>query len=164
MRVETLGAVLVATGLAVVAPAYGQEECPVGRSQILVRGIIPVTGDGPMWVGVGSGTVRWVGPNEGVTVLWIRDYEVSGPALISGANRVSGAKAGFARTASALGERNERYRLENIGFQPDDISQADLRRFSFHRGAVFFPEPGCYEITAQVGREKATLYLDIERQ
>ncbi len=164
MRVETLGAVLVATGLVVVAPAYGQEECPVGRSEILVRGIIPVTGDGPMWVGVGSGTIRWTGPNEGVTVLWIRDYEVSGPALISGANRVSGAKAGFARTTSALGERNERYRLENIGFQPNDISQADLRRYSFHRGAVFFPEPGCYEITAQIGREKATLYLDVEQQ
>ncbi len=164
MRVETLGAVLVATGLAVVSPAYGQEECPVGRPEILVRGIIPVTGDGPLWVGAGSGTISWAGPNEGVTVLWIRDYEVSGPAMISGANRASGAKAGFARTTSALGSRTERYRLENIGFQPDDISQADLRRYSFHRGAVFFPEPGCYEITARVGRETAALYLEVEPQ
>ena len=164
MKVETLGAALVATGLVVVSPAYGQEECPVGRPEILVRGIIPVTGDGPLWVAAGSGTISWTGPNEGVTVLWVRDYEVSGPALISGANRASGAKAGFAHTTSALSSRTERYRLENIGFQPNDISQADLRRYSFHRGAVFFPEPGCYEITAQVGREKAALYLDVEQQ
>ena len=164
MKVETLGAALVATGLVVASPAYGQEECPVGRPEILVRGIIPVTGDGPLWVAVGSGTISWIGPNEGVTVLWVRDYEVSGPALISGANRASGAKAGFAFSTSALASRTERYRLENVGFQPDDISQADLRRYSFHRGAVFFPEAGCYEITAQVGREKAALYLDVEQQ
>ena len=81
MKVETLGAALIATGLVVVSPAYGQEECPVGRPEILVRGIIPVTGDGPLWVAVGSGTISWIGPNEGVTVLWVRDYEVSGPAL-----------------------------------------------------------------------------------
>ena len=67
MKVETLGAALIATGLVVVSPAYGQEECPVGRPEILVRGIIPVTGDGPLWVAVGSGTISWIGPNEGVT-------------------------------------------------------------------------------------------------
>ena len=163
MRVETLGAALIATGLAVVSPAYGQEECPVGRPEILVRGIIPVTGDGPLWVAVG-GTIRWTGPNEGVTVLWVRDYDVRGVVSISGTNRASGAKAGFGETTSALGARNERYRLGNVGFQPDDISQADLRRYAFHRGAIFFPEPGCYEITAQIGREKAALYLDVEPQ
>ena len=162
MKTETLGAALVAACLVVVSPAYGQEECPVGSSEVLAG--FRVTGDGPLWVGVGSDTISWTGPNEGVTVIWVRDYEISGPAVLSGANRASGAEAGFARTASALGSRTDRYRLENIGFQPDNISQADLRRYSFHRGAVFFPEPGCYEITAQIGREEAALYLDVEQQ
>ncbi|HAK57201.1 MAG TPA: hypothetical protein DCP38_17235 [Acidobacteria bacterium] len=135
----------------------------MGSPEVLVRGIIPVTGDGPLWVGVAGGELDWAGPNDGVTVVWVRDYEVRGAVLISGANRGSGERAGFADTASALGTRNERYRLENLGFQPNSISQADLRRYSFHRGAVFFPEPGCYEITAQVGRETATLYLNVEQ-
>ena len=47
MKVETLGAALIATGLVVVSPAYGQEECPVGRPEILVRGIAQVTGGRP---------------------------------------------------------------------------------------------------------------------
>lgn len=164
MRLGTLGATLVAAGLVVVSPAYGQEECPTGGPKNLVRGIIPVIGDGPLWIAVGSDALRWAGANEGMPVLWVRDYEVSGAVLISGANRASGATVGFARTTSGVGARNERYRLENIGVQPDGISQADLRRYSFHRGAVFFPGPGCYEITAQIGREKATLYLNIEQQ
>ncbi len=164
MKVETLGAVLVATGLFVVSPAYGQEECPMGRPETLVRSVIQVIGDDPLWVGVGSDAIRFAGPNEGVPVIWVRDNEVSGAVLISGANRASGATAGFAKTTVALGAGNERYRLETYGFQPDGISQADLRRYSFHRGAVFFPEPGCYEITAQVGREKATLFLNVEQQ
>ena len=164
MRVRTLGAALVTTSLIVVSSAYGQEECPRGRPQSLVRGVIPVTGDGPLWVAVGSGSIGWAGPNEGIAVIWVRDREVSGVALISGANLASAAKAGFAQTTLALAARNERYRLDVYGVQPEGVSRADLRRYSFHRGAVFFPEPGCYEITAQVGREKATLYLNVEQQ
>ena len=136
----------------------------MGRPEVLVRGVVPVIGDGPLWVAAGNDAIPWAGPNEGIAVLWVRDYEVSGVALISGANRATGAKAGFARTTSALDARNEQHRLGRLGIQPDGISQADLRRYSFHRGAVFFPEPGCYEITAQVGREKATLYLNVEQQ
>ena len=165
MKVETLGAALVATCLVVVSPAYGQEECPMGRPDSVTRSIIlPVIGDGPLWVGVGRDGISWTGPNEGVPVLWVRDYEVTGTLMITGAHRDSGATAGFADTTAAVGRRTERHRLGNLGFQPDGISQADLRRYSFHRGAVFFPEPGCYKITARIGREEATLYLNVEQQ
>ncbi|MAM84867.1 MAG: hypothetical protein CL472_09430 [Acidobacteria bacterium] len=164
MKVGVLGA-LVATSLFVVSPAHAQEECPAGRPEVLVAGMIPVIGDGPLWAGVGTGAIPpWGGPNAGVWMLWIRDYEISGPAVISGANRASGAKAAFAQNIEALSVRNERHRLRGGGFQPPKISQGDLRRYSFHRGAVFFPEPGCYEITSRVGRETGTFYLNIEEQ
>ena len=165
MKVGCLGAALVLMGLVVVSPAFGQEACPMGSPETLVRNFNRVLGDGPLWVALRTEALgNWEGRNEGIPLVWVRDYEVSGAVLISGANRESGEAARFAESTVGLSNRNERHRLGNIGYQPDNVDQAALRRYSFHRGAVFFPEPGCYEIMARVGRETATLWLNVEQQ
>ena len=165
MKVGSVGAALVLTGLVVVSPSYGQEACLMGSPETLVRNFNRVLGDGPLWVAVsGDALGNWEGRNEGMPVIWVRDYEISGAVLISGANRESGEAARFAESTVGLSNRNERHRLGNIGYQPDNVSQAALRRYSFHRGAVFFPEPGCYEITARVGRENAMIFVNVEQK
>lgn len=145
----------------VTVPSLGnaQEDCPSGRPSRLIPTINPALGQSPMWVVIGSGPIPWKGSNHPVQALWIRDVAVKGPAFLSGTVRAGKAKASFA--TALYGLPGERFKLDELGEKPRLVKEADLRRYSFHRTYVWFPTPGCYEITARVGRQVSVIYLSV---
>ena len=141
--------------------AYAQEEeCPMGRPTEMVKGINSVVGENPFWVSVGRAALVWRGEAEAQTFIFMRDYAVRGPITLTGEEVNSGAKPRFASSNLAL-TRNESLRLDPRGEQPSNISQDDLRAYTYNRAALWFPEPGCYVINAQIGLKKASLHVQI---
>jgi hypothetical protein len=92
-------------------------------------------------------------------MLVIRDVAVNGATSLTGKLRDGTSKAGFG--FATLNNPSERLRLNNLGIELDSVSPDELRKYAFHRVIVWFPEPGCYEITGQVGRERSLIYLNV---
>ena len=163
MRMRALSSFFLLAFLASGGVAHAQEdgECPAGSPTTLVKGIISAVGEKPIWVAVGRDPLVWKGEGEAQTVMWIRDLEATGAIMLSGTNTETGAAMQFAANNTAL-PRPEKFRLDARGTMPrGDVSQDDLRAYTFHPSAVWFPSAGCYQINAQIGREQAVLHLEI---
>ncbi len=154
-----LGGVLLLTSI----PTHAQEPCSPAKTRQLVQSLTPVAGQSPMWVTTGAGSVAWKGPNEPVTFLWVRDVSVTGSALLNGQRQGAAAvKVKFSAPGSTLGIREERFKLDQIGIKPGKVTPQDLEEYSFHRTNVWFSEPGCYELTARVGRQQSLIVLKVD--
>lgn len=155
-----LGITLLAT---MSAPADMQDSCPAGRPTRLISNLLPALGQSPMWAATGGKPIDWAGPGEPARVLWLRDVAVKGAAFLSGklAGKESpaAAKVGFA--ASLYANREPRLKLDHIGAKPAGIKDADLQKYAFLWTFVWFPSPGCYEITGSVGSQKSVIYLKV---
>lgn len=152
-----LGITLLAT---TSAPAGMQDPCPAGRPARLVANLVPVLGQSPMWAATGGKPIDWQGPGEPARVLWLRDAAVKGPAFLSG--KLSGkasTAAGFA--TSLYANREQRLKLDHIGAKLAGIKDADLQKYAFLWTYVWFPGPGCYEITGRVGSQQSVIYLKV---
>lgn len=158
MSFWVLGIALAAATLPSLASA--QDECPSGRPFRLIPAITPVIGQSPLWVTTGGGPIGWEGPNNPAPVVWVRDRGVKGPAFLSGKASGGPAKARFATTLYGLPD--ERFKLDLMGVKPAAVKEADLARYSFHRTYVWFPAPGCYEVTARVGQQQSVIYLRVD--
>lgn len=154
-----LGVVLLLTSDA----THAQEPCAPAKPRQLVQSLTPVTGQSPMWVTTGAGPVVWKGPNEPVTLLWVRDVSVTGSALLNGQRQgAASTKVKFSAPGSTLAIREERFKLDQIGIKPGKVTPQDLQKYSFHRTNVWFSEPGCYELTARVGRQQSLIVLKVD--
>jgi hypothetical protein len=151
--------VLGLTLLAATSVAAAPEECPSGRPVRVIPNVVPALGQSPLWAATGGRPIAWEGPNEPARVLWLRDLAVKGPAFLSGKARTGRAKPGFARSMYA--NREARFKLDDLGDKPKGVKDADLLKYAFHWTLVWFPEPGCYEITARVGREQSVIHLEV---
>ena len=155
-----LGITLVAAGS---APAHLQDPCAAGRTTRLVSNLIPVVGRSPMWAATGGTPIDWEGSSTPARVLWLRDVAVNGAAFLSaklsGKESTAAAKVGFA--TSLYGAREPKFKLDHIGVVPKGIKDADLRKYAFNWTFVWFPSPGCYEITARVGSQQSVIYLKV---
>lgn len=161
MRSWTLGCSL----LVLLAPSTAvAQECPTGKPAPVTRVLPPVFGQSPLWVTAGSAPIKWEGSADPVQLVWVLDGSVRGPAMVTGKNRVTGALLRFTRFGDRLGERQSRYKLDPLGYKPSLAKPDDFQKFSFDRNYAWFPEPGCYEITGRVGRQQATIYLQVGRQ
>lgn len=147
-------ALLVATFPASVA---GQGTCPAGRPVRLISTINPVLGKSPLWVA--TPTLTWEGANSPIQALWIRDLATKGPAILGG--KLMGGKATTKFARASLGIPEERFKFDLLGEKPSTVKPADLDKYSFHRNFIWFPEPGCYEMTARVGPQQAVIYLNV---
>jgi len=145
------------------APARMQDSCPAGRPTRIISNLVPVLGQSPMWAATGGKSIDWEGPSMPSRVLWLRDVNVKGPAFLSGKlsskESAAAAKVGFATSLYAA--REQRIKLDHIGVKPGGIKEADLRKFVFNWTFVWFPSPGCYEITARVGSAQSVIYLKV---
>jgi hypothetical protein len=154
-----LGGVLLLVSTATSA----QQPCVPAKSRQLVQSLTPVTGQSPMWVTTGTGPPVWKGPNDPLTFLWIRDVSVAGSALINGQRQgAATVKVKFSAPGSTLGVREERFKLDQIGIKPGKVTPQDLQKYSFHRTNVWFSEPGCYELTARVGKQQSVIVVKVE--
>ena len=161
MKMWALGGIVTMIIMGTSGVAYAQEEeCPMGRPTQMVRGINSVVGETPFWASVGRADLVWRGEAEAQTFIFLRDYVVRGPITLTGEEISTGAKPRFAASNLAL-TRNESLRLDPRGEQPANISTDDLRAYTYNRAAIWFPEPGCYVINAQIGLKKGTLHLEI---
>ena len=157
-----LGITLVATAS---APAQMQDPCTAARTTRLITNIVPVLGQSPMWAATGGKPIDWEASSTPARVLWLRDVGVMGPAFLSA--KLSGkesaaaaaAKVGFA--TSLYGAREPKIKLDHIGVVPKGIKDADLRKYAFNWTFVWFPSPGCYEITARVGSQQSVIHLKV---
>ncbi len=145
-----------ATGAGAVQP-----PCPTGKPVSLVRGVGPVLGASPIWVTPGRFPIKWDGPNYPVQLLWVIDANARGQIVLTGKKRDSKVVARFTKFGDTLGERRARWILDPLGYTPKQVAQADLRRYGFDLIYAWFAEPGCYEIQARVGRQQATIYLEV---
>jgi hypothetical protein len=152
---------LVVVPLAFMPPSASraQESCPSEKTFRLISTLNPVVGKTPLWVTTGSGALAWTGSNNPIQALWIRDLAAKGPAILGGKLKGGKATARFARVA--LGIPEERFKFDLLGEQPSTVKPADLQKYSFHRTFIWFPEPGCYEMTARVGPQQAVIYLNV---
>lgn len=158
--------VLYSVLVVLLSPLAGlaQDECPSPKPTRLLSAITPVIGQSPMWATTGTGPITWKGPNTPVVVVWVRDLSVPGQGALTGQRRgAPTAKVRFQTFGSTLGVKQERYVLDQLGSKPPKISQEDLRKYSFHQTEVWFPEPGCYDITARVGKQQAVIVLNIPK-
>lgn len=154
-----LGGVL----LLVSTPAYAQQPCAPAKPRQLVQSLTPVAGQSPMWVTTGSGPIIWKGPNDPLTFLWVRDVSVNGSALLNGQRQgAANVKVKFSAPGSTLGVREERYKLDQVGIKPGNVTPQDLQKYSFHRTNVWLTEPGCYELTARVGKQQSVIVVKVD--
>ncbi len=156
MMIGVLGAtLLLATGV----PAAGQDDCPSASPVRLVSNITPALGQAPLWVAAGGKPLRWKGSNVPVKLLWIRDAAAKGPAWITGKARTGTGKTTFSRALYGL--PTDRLPLDELGEKIEGIKETDLKRFAFYWAYIFFPAPGCYEITGRIGRQQGVIYLRV---
>ena len=152
-------AVLAATS----APAPMQDSCAAGRPNRIISNLVPALGQSPMWVATGGKPLDWERPGVPVRVLWLRDVDVQGAAFLlgklAGNESKAAAKVGFA--TSLYGAREPRIKLDHIGVRPAGIKDADLRKYAFNWTFIWFPSPGCYEITGRVGSKQSFIYLKV---
>jgi hypothetical protein len=144
------------------APADTQDPCPAGRPARLISNVVPVLGQSPMWAATGGQSIDWESPAEPARVLWLRDVAVKGPAFLTAklfGKSTSAAKVGFA--TSLYGSREQRLKLDHMGTKPAGIKDADFQKYAFHWTFVWFPSPGCYEMTGRVGSQQSVIYLNV---
>jgi hypothetical protein len=134
-------------------------ECPAGKPVKVLPSVVPALGQSPLWAATGGKPLAWESAGSPIRVLWLRDVAVKGAAMLSGKARTGTAKTTFA--ASMYANREMRYKLDGLGDKPKGVKDADLLKFAFHWTFVWFPEPGCYEITARVGSQQSLIYLEV---
>ena len=157
MILWVLGVTLLAT-----PPADMQDPCTAGRPVRLVSNVVPALGQSPMWAATGGKPIDWEGPRTPARLLWLRDVGAKGPAFLSGKRADGGSTAATATFATSLyGSREQRIKLDHIGEKPKGIKEADLQKYAFHWTFVWFPSPGCYTITGQVGSQKSVIHLNV---
>lgn len=156
MTLWVLGVTLLASAATVAA---SPEECPTGKPVRVLPSVIPALGQGPLWAATGGKPLAWDGSHQPVRVLWLRDVAVKGASYLSGKARTGRARATFA--TSLYANQEMRFKLNGLGDKPKGIKEADLQRYAFHWTFVWFPEPGCYEITARVGSRQSLIYLEV---
>ena len=155
-----LGITLVATA---PASAHMQDPCAARRTTRIISNLVPVVGQSPMWAATGGKPIDWEGSSTPARVLWLRDVAVKGAAFLSG--KLSGteskapAKVDFG--TSLYGAREQKIKLDHIGVVPKGIKDADLRKYAFNWTFVWFPSPGCYEITSRVGSQQSVIHLKV---
>jgi hypothetical protein len=156
-----MSVLVLVLGLTLLAAtsAVSPEECSSSRPVRVIANVVPALGQSPLWAATGGKPLAWEGPHTPVRVLWLRDIGVKGAAFLSGKARSGRAKVEFARSEYA--NREARYKLDDLGDKPKGVKDVDLQKYAFHWTLVWFPEPGCYEITARVGREQSTVYLEV---
>ena len=159
MIIWVLGITVLA---ATSASAPVQDSCSAGPRRIIST-LVPVLGKSPIWAATGGKPIDWEAPGIPARVLWLRDIDVKGAAFLSG--KLSGnespaaAKVGFATSLYAA--REQRIKLDHIGVKPNGIKDADLKKYAFNWTFVWFPKPGCYEITGRVGSQQSVFYLKV---
>ncbi len=153
--------VSMTVGPATADALAAQAPCPTGKPASLVRGLGPVVGQSPIWVTPGRFPIKWDGPNYPVQLLWVIDAAARGQIFVTGRNRDTKALLRFTKFGDTLGERQARFALDPLGYKPKQAPPEELRRYGFDLIYGWFPETGCYEIQARVGRQQATIYLEI---
>ena len=145
-----------------VADIPAAAPCPQSKMSLVVQSLPAAYGVSPMWLSASS-PLTWTGSRDPFSVMWIRDRAAPGLAVVSGRDRASGARAQFGRPASILRSRTERYQLGWTGTRPPKVATVDLERFVFEPTDLWFPEPGCFEIVAQVGLAKSVFFLEVRK-
>ncbi len=162
LRVLACGSLV---SLLVVPPASAlAQDCPTAKPTLLTMAVTPVVGQSPAWLTWGKGPLAWLGPDKPLGILFVRDRAVRGPATLSGRQRASGAKVRFGKTGSTLGLREDRIQLDALGTKPRTATPKDLERYSFHMLDVWFPDSGCYEVTARVGSQQSVILVNVEKR
>lgn len=157
MRLGTLGCSLL---VLLTASTAGAQECPTGKPATVTRALPPVFGQTPLWVTAGSTPIKWEDPQKPVQLVWVLDATAQGLAMVTGKNRATGAALRFTKVGDTLGQRQVKYEL-NRSYKPSLAKPDDFTKYSFDRNFAWFPEPGCYEIAARVGRQQAKIYLQV---
>ena len=157
MRYATLGCGLL---LLLVAWPAGAQECPTGKPTLLTRALPRALGPGPLWVMAESWPIKWKASGAPVQLIWVIDASVPGQAIVMGKHRESGLPIRFTAFGDTLGERQLRHQIDPFGYKPSLARPEDFTKYSFDRSYVWFPEPGCYELTGRVGRQQATIHLE----
>jgi hypothetical protein len=137
------------------------EDCPTARPAVLTKALTPVVGKSPLWLTWGTGPVPWKSANDPVQLMFVRDRSVPGQAFVSGKHRGSNAPLRFTKFGETLGTRLTRYTLAPLGWKPSLAKAEDFDKYEFDRVFGWFAEAGCFEITARVGRQQSTMYLQV---
>jgi hypothetical protein len=144
------------------APADMQAPCQAGRTSRLISNLVPAIGQSPMWAATGGKPLDRESAGAPVRVLWLRDVNVMGPAFLTG--KLTGKEPAVAKVSfatSLYANREPRIKLDHIGAKPAGIKDADLRKYAFLWTFMWFPSPGCYEITGRVGSQQSVVFLNV---
>ncbi len=135
------------------------QECPTGKPVVVTRAVPAALGQSPLWVTAGSHPIKWESSAAPVQLVWLIDAAARGQIIVTGKHAKSGALLKFTRFGDTLGERQSRYQLNPLGYKPSLAKAEDLKKFGFDRNYAWFPEPGCYEIAARVGRQQTKIFV-----
>lgn len=144
-----------------LAAAATAQDCPTGKPSVITRAVPAVLGQGPLWVTAGSHPIKWESSASPVQLVWVLDASARGQAIVTGKHARSGALLKFTRFGDTLGERQSRYQINPLGYRPSLAKPEDLKKFGFDRSYAWIPEPGCYELTARVGRQQTKIFLQV---
>jgi hypothetical protein len=134
------------------------------RQDWLPKVIAPSAGARPIWfVDGGGGT--WQGVDVPVKSAWILDRTATGPLRVTGRQIQNGQTLTFREgmngpiTSSLLIETPLAHSMT-----PGGASAEVMRELAFVSSYVFYPSPGCWELTAQVGNEQVKIVVDLRQR
>lgn len=151
--------VLLGGATFLMATPLAAQDCPTGKPVVVTRAVPAAFGETPLWVTAGSHPIKWESSASPVQLVWVLDATARGQIVVTGKHAKSGALLKFTRFGDTLGERQSRYQINPLGYRPSLAKPEDLKKFGFDRNYAWFPEPGCYEIAARVGRQQAKIFL-----
>jgi hypothetical protein len=133
----------------------------MGKPALLTGAVPRALGKGPVWMTAEALPVKWADAGTPVQLIWLVDAEARGAVMVSGKHRDSGAPVRFTKLGDRVGRKEPRYRLDPLGYKPSYAKQQDFRKYSFDRTFGWFPGPGCYEITGQIGKRESKIFVQV---
>ena len=154
--------------LIVVGPASGQDmtahaafECPVTPREKRMYSVTAMAGQYPVWMVDGS-FGHWRERDTPMKTLWIIARDHSGDLVVTGRRLDGEGHTLFEGMGTPVGPELIFRNLHEIKIIPGGASQETIDTYAFRTSYVFYPSPGCWEITARLGETTVRIVVELE--
>lgn len=133
-------------------------DCDPTPVTLRLASIAPAVGATPVWMTRG-GDECWCG-ERAIKTAWIVDRRHAGALEVTGASLDGGVAVRFPLDSANV---HSSFRISDAGRStapPGDAPSFELEQYAFHVGYVSYPRPGCYRLSASVGRSQVEIVVD----
>ena len=149
--------------LALAAPPQSSAPCDESpTTDVLAKVIAPMTGRAPVWM-VDGNRGHWGGADFPAKTVWVFAHPVKN-VRIDG-RRLDGAGAVTIRTGNdAPSPVLVIPDPAAWSVTPGGASAETMKQYAFVMSHVFYPSPGCYELTIRIGDRQVRIVRELKLQ